>query len=46
MLSNALHNLESEPDLDMVPQTAWFEKEHLLALPAEDMERLMPPGER
>ena len=35
VLSSALRNLEFGPVSDMVPQTAWFEAEHLLALPAE-----------
>ena len=36
VLSSALRNLEFGPVSDMVPQTAWFEAEHLLALPAEE----------
>ena len=28
----------------MVPQTAWFDAEHLLALPAEELEGLMAPS--
>ena len=44
VLSSALHNLEFGPVLDMVPQTAWFETEHLLALPAEELEGLMTPA--
>ena len=28
---------------DMVPQTAWFEREHLLALPAEELEEQISP---
>ena len=42
VLSGALRNLEFGPVGDMVPQTAWFEAEHLLALPAEELEGLMP----
>ena len=42
VLSSALRNLEFGPVGDMVPQTAWFEAEHLLALPAEELEGLMP----
>ena len=44
VLSSALRNLEFGPVLDMVPQTAWFDAEHLLALPAEELEGLMTPG--
>ena len=44
VLSSALRNLEFGPVPDMVPQTAWFEKEHLLALPAEELEGLMTPA--
>ena len=43
VLSSALRNLEFGPVPDMVPQTAWFEEEHLLALPAEELEGLMTP---
>lgn len=42
VLSGALRNLEFGPVPDMVPQTAWFEREHLLALPAGELEGLMP----
>ena len=44
VLSSALRNLEFGPVSDMVPQTAWFEAEHLLALPAEELEGLMTPS--
>ena len=44
VLSSALHNLEFGQALDMVPQTAWFEEEHLLALPAAELEGLMAPA--
>ena len=44
VLSSALHNLEFGSVSDMVPQTAWFETEHLLALPAEELEGLMTPA--
>ena len=44
MLSSALRNLEFGPVSDMVPQTACFETEHLLALPAEELEGLMTPA--
>ena len=43
VLSSALRNLEFGPGLDMVPQTAWFEQEHLLALPVKELEGLMTP---
>lgn len=44
VLSSALHNLEFGPASDMVPQTAWFDAEHLLALPVEELEGLMTPA--
>jgi len=44
VLSSALRNLEFGPVSDMVPQAAWFEAEHLLALPAEELEGLMTPA--
>ena len=44
VLSSALRNLEFGPGPDMVPQTAWFEAEHLLALPVEELEGLMTPA--
>ena len=44
VLSSALHNLEFGPVPNMAPQTAWFEAEHLLALPAEELEGLMTPA--
>ena len=34
VLSSALRNLELGSVPDMVPETAWFEREHLLAIPA------------
>ena len=43
VLSSALHNLEFGPVPDMVPQIGWFDAEHLLALPAEELEGLMTP---
>ena len=43
VLSSALRNLEFGPASDMVPQTAWFETGHLLALPVEELESLMTP---
>lgn len=42
VLSSALRNLEFGPD--MVPRTGRFEREHLLALPVEELERLMSPA--
>nr|WP_325185099.1 MerR family transcriptional regulator [uncultured Oscillibacter sp.] len=44
VLSSALHNLEFGPASDMAPQTAWFDAEHLLALPVEELEGLMTPA--
>lgn len=44
VLSSALRNLEFGPAPDMVPQTAWFEEEHLLALPVGELEGLMTPA--
>ncbi len=41
VLSSALHNLEFGPDLDLVPQTAWFDQEHLMALPVGELAGLM-----
>ena len=41
MLSSALRNLELGSGPDMVPQTAWFEQEHLLAVPAGELEGLV-----
>ena len=43
VLSGALRNLEFGPGPDMVPQTAWFDREHLLALPVVELEGLMAP---
>ncbi len=42
VLSGALRNLEFGPGPDMVPQRAWFEREHMLALPVGELEGLMP----
>ncbi len=44
VLSSALRNWEFGPIPDMVPQTAWFEEEHLLALPVEELEGLTAPA--
>ncbi len=43
VLSGALHSLEFESGPDMIPRTAWFEREHLLALPVRELEGLMTP---
>ncbi|MCI8624421.1 MAG: MerR family transcriptional regulator [Provencibacterium sp.] len=42
ILSGILRNLELGIAPDLVPRTARFEKEHLLALPVEELERRMP----
>ena len=44
VLSGALHSLEFESGPDMIPRTAWFEREHLLALPVRELEELMAPA--
>ena len=44
VLSSALRSLAFGPGADMVPQTAWFEREHLLAIPAGELEGLMTPA--
>ncbi len=38
-LSGMIHNLRLGVLPDMLPKTAWFKEEHLLALPAEALER-------
>ena len=43
VLFGALHSLEFESRPDMIPRTAWFEREHLLALPVRELEGLMTP---
>lgn len=43
VLFGALHSLEFESGPDMIPRTAWFEREHLLALPVRELEGLMTP---
>ena len=43
VLSSALRNLEFGPVPDMTPQIGWFDAEHLMALPAEELEGLIPP---
>ncbi|WP_295736723.1 MerR family transcriptional regulator [uncultured Oscillibacter sp.] len=44
VLSSALRGLEFNPGPDMAVQTAWFEREHLLALPVEELEGLTAPA--
>lgn len=44
VLSSALRNLEFGPVPDMVSQIGWFDAEHLLALPVEELEGLMTPA--
>ena len=44
VLSGMIRNLELGASPDLVPRTAWFEAEHLLALPAEELAALLPPG--
>ena len=36
-LSGMIHNLRLGTLPDMLPKTAWFKEEHLLALPAEEL---------
>lgn len=43
VLSSAVRSLTFGPVPDLVPQTAWFEPEHLMALPAGELEGLMVP---
>lgn len=44
VLSGMIKGLEPGTAPDLVPQTARFEEEHLLALPVEELEALMSPG--
>lgn len=44
VLSGMIGGLELGSEPDLVPRTARFEAEHLLALPAEELEGLMDPG--
>ncbi len=44
VLSGMIKGLELGTAPDLVPQTARFEEEHLLALPVEELEALMSPG--
>ncbi len=43
VLSSALRNLEFGPVPDMAPRIGWFDAEHLMALPVEELEGLMAP---
>ena len=43
VLSSALRSLEFGPVPDMAPQIGWFDTEHLMALPVEELEGLMTP---
>ena len=43
VLSSALRSLEFGPVPDMAPQIGWFDAEHLMALPVEELEGLMTP---
>ena len=45
VLSGALRSLEFGAGPDMAPQTAWFAREHLLALPVGELEELMVPAD-
>ncbi len=44
VLSGALRSLEIGQGTDMLPQTAWFAREHLLALPAGELEEVTSPA--
>lgn len=50
ILSGSIRNLELGTEPDLLPRTAWFDAEHLLAIPAEELADRMPPlasdGER
>lgn len=43
VLSGIIRNLELSASPDLVPRTTWFEREHLLALPARELEALTSP---
>ena len=43
VLSSALRSLEFGPVPGMTPQIGWFDAEHLMALPVEELEDLMTP---
>ena len=44
VLSSAAQNLGFSSGPDLAPQVGWFEEEHLLALPSEELERLTAPA--
>ena len=44
VLSHAIRNLTLETSAGLQPETAWFDTEHLLALPAALLEQQMKPG--
>ena len=44
VLSNTIGSLELGDAPDMTPRAAWFPAEHLLALPAAELEERMPQG--
>lgn len=44
VLSNTIHNWEMGLIPDLVPRIAYFEKEHLLAVPAKELEQQIRPG--
>lgn len=43
LLSSTLRNLAFRPGPDLAVRTAWFEREHLLALPVRELEELVSP---
>ena len=42
VLSGMIRGLKLGNAPDMIPKTAWFKKEHLLAVPAEELEAFIP----
>lgn len=44
VLSSAIGNLELGSAPDMIPRTAWFKTEHLLAIPAQELKGLINPA--
>ena len=44
ILSNMVRNLELGTAPDMLPRRAWFRREHLLALPVEELEQEISPA--
>ena len=44
MLSGMIRGLELGKAPDMIPRVLWFEREHLLALPAAELERELDPA--